>query len=541
MNYNPQQIFEEYRKGVVFKSSIGTKGLYEQSRVNERFFVGDQWYGSKCGNDRPLVRHNIIKRIGDYKMSAILSNRIDINYSAEGVPNTLNVIKNVKSARKSLSQNPISFVGERDDNEVSLMMSALNDYQKVTAERVNFDSLAEQALREAYISGTAVVYTYWNPNISTGLYADDGRTTAIKGDIECETLSIENVYFGDPYIADIQQQPFIIIATRSDIDSVKREAVLYGQNHEVEHIKPDNFSDENKKVTVLTRLWKEWDEFGNYRIFAKKVTDGAVIREKWDIGVRLYPLAQFCWERRKNSAYGDSEITYLIPNQIAINRMITSGVWSTMSTGMPAMVVNGDVVAGEITNDPGQIIKVFGSGEDVANAIKYVTPPDNSANFYGVIEPFINNTLAQNGAGAAALGDVDPNNTSAIIELKNAARMPLQLFERRYFTFLEEISRIWAEFWITQYGNRKIKITDENGTWYLDFNGDRYKDIIISVKAQISAKNKVSDERTYEILEKLLDKGVITPKQYLKWLPDGSVSEVSRLISELEDINYDRA
>ncbi|MBQ2932980.1 MAG: hypothetical protein IJE02_00005, partial [Clostridia bacterium] len=152
MNYNPQQIFEEYRKGVVFKSSIGTKGLYEQSRVNERFFVGDQWYGSKCGNDRPLVRHNIIKRIGDYKMSAILSNRIDINYSAEGVPNTLNVIKNVKSARKSLSQNPISFVGERDDNEVSLMMSALNDYQKVTAERVNFDSIAEQALREAYIS-----------------------------------------------------------------------------------------------------------------------------------------------------------------------------------------------------------------------------------------------------------------------------------------------------------------------------------------------------------------------------------------------------
>ncbi|MBE6797053.1 MAG: hypothetical protein E7531_01765 [Ruminococcaceae bacterium] len=211
MNFSPEQIFEEYKKGVAFKSSIGAKGLYEQSRVNERFFVGDQWYGSKCGNDRPLVRHNIIKRIGDYKMSAILSNKIEINYSADGVPNTLNMRKSVKQKRKELSENPVSFTGKRDDNEISLMMSALNDYQKVTAERVGFDGVAEQALRDAYISGTAVVYTYWNPLVSTGLYADDYHTTAIKGDIECETLSIENVYFGDPYISDIRfLQPLIL-------------------------------------------------------------------------------------------------------------------------------------------------------------------------------------------------------------------------------------------------------------------------------------------------------------------------------------------
>lgn len=540
MNFSPEQIFEEYKKGVAFKSSIGAKGLYEQSRVNERFFVGDQWYGSKCGNDRPLVRHNIIKRIGDYKMSAILSNKIEINYSADGVPNTLNMRKSVKQKRKELSENPVSFTGKRDDNEISLMMSALNDYQKVTAERVGFNGIAEQALRDAYISGTAVVYTYWNPQVSTGLYADDYHTTAIKGDIECETLSIENVYFGDPYISDIQQQPFIIIATRSDVASVKREATYYGKTAELDFIKPDNNADDDGKVTVLTRLWKEWDEDGNFSIFAQKVTADAVIRDKWNIGVRLYPLAQFCWERRKNCAYGDSEITYLIPNQIAINRMITSGVWSTMSTGMPSMVVNGDVVDGEITNDPGQIIKVFGSGEDVANAVRYVTPPDNSANFYGVIEPFINNTLAQNGAGAAALGDVDPNNTSAIIELKNAARMPLQLFENRYFAFLEEISRIWAEFWITQYGNRRIKIIDENGIWYLNFDGDRYKDLLISVKAQVSTKNTSGEARVYDILDKLLDKGAITPKQYLKWLPAGTLESVTKLIGEMEENENDR-
>ena len=43
------KIFEEYRKGSEFKSSLGNKGIYEQGKINERFFIGDQWYGAKCG------------------------------------------------------------------------------------------------------------------------------------------------------------------------------------------------------------------------------------------------------------------------------------------------------------------------------------------------------------------------------------------------------------------------------------------------------------------------------------------------------------
>ena len=69
MYFKPEDIYREYTDGVTFKSSLGDKGMYEQSRINERFYTGDQWYGARCGNDRPLVRHNIIKRIGDFKMS----------------------------------------------------------------------------------------------------------------------------------------------------------------------------------------------------------------------------------------------------------------------------------------------------------------------------------------------------------------------------------------------------------------------------------------------------------------------------------------
>ena len=68
---DPIRIFAEYERGVAYKSALGARGLYEQNRVNERFMIGDQWHGARCGSSRPLVRHNVIKRIGEYKMAAV--------------------------------------------------------------------------------------------------------------------------------------------------------------------------------------------------------------------------------------------------------------------------------------------------------------------------------------------------------------------------------------------------------------------------------------------------------------------------------------
>ena len=86
--WEPELVFGEYESGRNFKAGLGRRGLYEQGKINERFYVGDQWHGAQCGNDRPLVRHNVIKRIGDYKMAVISANPVAVNYSVEGVPST---------------------------------------------------------------------------------------------------------------------------------------------------------------------------------------------------------------------------------------------------------------------------------------------------------------------------------------------------------------------------------------------------------------------------------------------------------------------
>lgn len=554
----PSEVFSQYRSGVRFKSGLGQRGMYEQNKMNERYLAGDQWYGVNCGNDRPLVRHNIIKRIADYKLAIVGSNPAAVNYLADGVPNTVAMKERIQAVRDRLAAGETDALEElldpgiREipaDEEIGIVMSAMSDYFRVTAERVKLDDIKALALRNAYLSGTGVVYTWWDDRIKTGMYADDARKTPIQGDICCEVLDIENVYFGDPNIDDIQSQPYIIIAQRQSVDALRREARKNGvSEYEIENIVSDSHTgyqagqrsedepEESRKAVVLTKLWKEWDREGiDYTLKAVKVCEGATVRPAWELDIRLYPLAKFGWERRGSCAYGESEITYLIPNQIAINRMLTASVWAVMMMGMPIMLVNGDIITDDITNEPGQIFRINGDASDVAGAARFLNPPSFSPAFDNNIASLINNTLKQSGANDAALGDVRPDNASAIIAVREAATMPMQIVQNRFYSFIEDIARIWAEFWVMNYGKRALRIEDDNGAWYFPFDGDRYRDLIISTRIDVGASTLWSESQSVQTLDNLFDKGVIDVMQYLNRLPKGTIPNVTGLIREMKE------
>ena len=546
----PKDIFSEYEKGVNYKASLGSRGMFEQDKINERFYAGDQWHGAKCGADRPLVRHNVIRRIGDFKISSIASDPISVRFTAEGVPETTDIRQKAGALRTAAAEGHTPAADGRapGQEEIALVMSALNDYFKVTAERLGLDELKHDALKSAYLTGTGILYTYWDPDVKTGLYADEGRTEAIQGDIACELLDVENVYFGDPSRDDVESQPYIILAQRRSVDELRREARRNGRpKADLDAIKPDQVeymagdrSDieqaDDKNCTVLTRLWKEWDKEGKtYRVMAMRVVRGAVIRSPWDLQIRRYPIAKFSWDKRKGCIYGDTELTYLIPNQIAINRMVTASVWAVMVMGMPLMVVNNEVVPQPITNDPGQIIRVNGASEDVANAVRYVVPPSFSPNYDNSVNSLIANTMTHAGANDAALGDMRPDNTSAIIALREAASQPLQPYQNAFYAFMEDVARIWAEFWMSLYGRRSLKITDRQGTWYLPFDGERYRELVLSVQVDVGSTTLWSETETIKTLDNLLDRQIITVEQYLTRLPKGIVPDVAGIIEELPD------
>ena len=159
----PDGIWGEYEAGIKFKSGLGKRGLYEQGRINERFFIGDQWHGARCGNNRPLVRHNLIKRIGEYKMALICKNQVAVNFSADGVADTLSIREKILPLRAKLANGGkkagfgfSEIAGRRCRKSRNRPVMDALLITRVTAERVKFESLKEQALRNAYISGTGI-------------------------------------------------------------------------------------------------------------------------------------------------------------------------------------------------------------------------------------------------------------------------------------------------------------------------------------------------------------------------------------------------
>ncbi len=549
---DPAQVFAEYEQGVSYKAALGTRGMYEQNRINERFMVGDQWHGARCGNDRPLVRHNVIKRIGDYKLAVVGASPITVNFTAEGVPNTSEMRSRLHRVREDLARGgaPAFATPLAQAEEINLVMSALSDYFRVTAERVRFDDLRERALRDAYVTGTGVLYTYWDDTVQTGQYADAARTTPIRGDVACEVLDIENVYFGDPSCDDIQKQPYIILAQRLPIADIRAIARRDRRpTEEIERIVADTErgyqagdygtveQEGTDRALLLTKLFRVTDERGGTAVHAVQVCRGVVVSKERDIGVRRYPLAKFSWERRKNCAYGESEVTYLIPNQIAINRMLTASVWAVMMMGMPMLVVNGDIISQPLSNEPGQIVKVFGNATDVHGALRYLDPPQFAPAFEGNIASLIANTLTQSGANDSALGDVTPHNTSAIIAVREAATLPMQTVQTRFYGFVEDIARIWAEFWVTHYGDRLLKVQEADDVWYLPFSADRYRELLINARVEVGASTLWSESESVRTLDNLFSRDVITAVQYLKRLPKGTVPDVSGLVREMEAAN----
>ena len=128
-------------------------------------------------------------------------------------------------------------------------------------------------------------------------------------------------------------------------------------------------------------------------------------------------------------------------------------------------------------------------------------------------------------------------NTSAIIAVREAATLPLQTMQNRYYKFCEDIARIWAEFWITQYGKRSLKVEDEKGIWYLPFDGDKYKDLIVSTKVDVGASTLWSEAQSIKTLDNLFDRQIISAVQYLQRIPQGIIPDVTGLIKEMKMAN----
>lgn len=505
-----EKIYKQFQKGLDFNSRID---LNDNVETSENFFIGRQWEGVQA-NGLPTPIFNFLKRIVLHQVANITSDNITMN-------------------AKPLAAAP-------NDQEMERVVSIVNEEFTALMEHNRIPNMTREYMRNAAVDGDGCTYTYWDP--------DAVVSKDIRGTIRTTVIENTRVFFGNPNSRDVQAQPWIIISRRDFVKAVKkyaRENNISEENAEL--IRPD--TDENNsrpesyvdnRCTVLLKLWRD-DE--TKTIWAAECTKDVVVREPWDLGIRLYPVTWLNWDYVQDSYHGQSLVTGLIPNQIFVNKCFAMSLISLMTTAYPKVVYDKTRIS-SWTSQVGAAIGV--NGGDMNQVVKIVDPAQISPQISQFIESAVNYTQTFTGATSAALGDTRPDNTSAIIALQRAASIPSEITKQNLYQSVEDLGRIYLEFMAEYYGNRPVDVpaaqvvpelaqfagVPSDQTTLVDFDFSILKDIPMCMKLDVGASAYWSEIASVQTLDNLLMQGKIELVDYLERIPEGYISKRAELLAK---------
>lgn len=511
------QVDREQKEGVSYFRRVGYLQKWPEY---ERFKASDQW-PPPTNRTRNLPRpvFNIIEMIEDHKVANVMSEQINMVYSTQ---------------ERDPQQE------EDDTGELFTRHSA------ATWERLKQDEMNEEGLQIAANTGTGIWHYYWDNDLK------GGQKYPWIGEMEGEILDPINVFFGNPQQRQVQKQPYIIISSREDVKSVKKYARENGMSKEmVGQIKPDKDTqdegydmakvelNDNGKVTVLTKYWKGKDkETGELNVYFCKVASGLTIKKATNTHLTRYPLGVMQWKRRKKSIHGIGDTEGLIPNQKAINLMIAMELMSAQNTGFPKLrYKSGAIDPSKVTNAIGEMIEDNSPPGTVG--VDFMNPGSSSGQAMRLVEAIVSYTRQMSGADEAATGKAPSAdlNATAIMLLQKAAAIPIESIKRRFYSLIEDIGRIWEDFWKVKYNlPRQVILKDNDGEEYAaEFNGAAYKDVEFDLKIDVGPSSTYSESLVLSSLNEALNRGDITYEQYLRFAPKTVVPYRDRLLKEIEE------
>jgi len=500
--------WRQYEAGKDYKRRIG---LYENIRRNERYYRGDQWYGSS-GLDLPKPVFNIIKRITDYLVCTVVSGNISVFYTNDDLP-----FAESNAVRELLMEGT----------------DILTRHSVYRWERDKLDTVIYRIMLDAALTGDGVIYCWWDPYVKTG--------QPFTGDIVTESVDNVNLFVSDVNRSDLQSQEYIILAGRDTVSSLKREARDHGvPSSDVAKILPDkdtysgsgDYSDfelddcDSEKATYLIKFWRE-----NGVVMCEKSTKECIIRRE-NTGMRLYPVAYFNWAPTKNSFHGTSPVSSMIPNQKFINRAYALIMKHMTDTAFSKVIYDRSKIP-EWSNEVGEAIAALGGG-NIADAVSVVGVGQMQDGYLELVKNAIEVTKETNGATETALGNVDPENTSAILALQESARVSLTQARSALYRCIEDLAAIWAEMIFSYYPDGRLlpaKYEGELKAKGISFS--RMKNSLIRSHIDVRNVKDSSNITTQSILDKLLEAGHIKPDTYISLLPQTLIKERDKIIDSI--------
>ena len=510
-----EQIMGNYEKGFGFNQKID---LYDTVRVNEQFFIGNQWEGVEA-NGLPTPVFNFLKQVVLFQVATITSDNMAINVV------------------------PLPSTSPYTIKQLEQIAEIINHQFAAIMERNRIVTKGREFLRNAAVDGDGCMHFYFDPNIENG--------QLVKGEIVAEVIENLRVIFGNPNCRDVQQQPFIIIPRRELVEDVRwraeqlKEAGLC-KLKDVDVITPDSEKFQNTydsytddKVTVLTYYWRNRE---TKTIWCIEATEKGIIREAYDTEYTLYPLVWLNWDYVQDCYHGQAMITGLLPNQKFINKMFAMVGISLMTTAFPKIIYDRN----RIKNWDGGVGKAIGVNGNVTDVAKTLEGAALNPQIAQYIELCIAKTRTFLGASDVAMGDSRPDNTSAIIALQRAANTPMELTKQNYYQTIEDMARIWIDIMSVKYGVRSVEVKmelDKPGEQPLgmelpeqpfvrDFDFANLKQIQMAVRQDVGASSYWSEMASMQTLDNLLMNKLITPKQYIERLPNGYITKKQELLDD---------
>ena len=497
--------WQEYEAGKAYKRRVG---LYETVRKNERFYRGDQWYGTAANLPRPVF--NLVRRITDYLVASVMSGEISIRYSDDALPFVDH------AATRTAIENGLEVL---DQNAAFRWKQS------------GMKELSYQALLDAAISGDGVFYCWWDPARSDG--------QIFRGDIRTELVNSTDLFVADVTSSDLQSQDYVILSGRSTVSALKKEAREAGATEDtIRLILPDEEIDalpgdlgsceeSGGKATYLIRFFRE-----DGKVIFEKSTRNCLIK-RVDTGLSRYPIAYFHWNDAKTSFLGNAPVSDMIANQKYINSADAMAMKHMSDTAFSKIVYDKSRIP-EWSNEVGEAIAAMGGG-NISDAVSVVGVGEMQDGYLDLIASVIENTKSMMGATEAALGDAEAANTSAILTLQSASRMALDHVRASFYRCIGEVAAIWADMLCTYCPrDRLLAVCDESGT--LGTARPNYallKKELLRATATSDSTERYTPAMTVAVLDKLLDLGHLDVRDYLSLLPDGVLGDRNAVIQKI--------
>ena len=533
-----QKIKDQFSSASGFLTNLN---LFKDIERSVNFYEGRQWAMDADISEYPKIVLNIIKQIAQVKHSGILGNNYAFLVDSDSPDSTRKIEAFLKRLHYQMKM-------KRKDRKV---------------------------LKDVFKKGTGILYFYWDKDSRSIMSKSGGR-------LKAETIDIRNFRVADPEILEIQEQEWVMFATRERIDALEeqfpqfKDKFISDENENTMSTQKEPHDEDVKKqfCTVYTKFFRNEDgevaftkstatvlietsflhpEYNGSKKEKPNSTSLQDDREKKlykDVAFTLYPFASLVLEERDNCFYGLPAVLEYIETQKSINKH-----FSVYDKGLDDAVLGGYVyrngVLGEqeLTAENGQEIglelQVGERWQDVFGKSPTNNIPSDALNYsinlLGVLRNVSGTTnvtigqsdhSGQSGKQTQMLLDRAKENTTDLAQAFNDFKVDqveiMFMFAKFYYDN--------EPFVAIEHGKDSNRVIDDfRGE--KAFNGTEYQKDDVMFDLQVAPSQSLSEATLTELLGLSVQSGQISIVDYIDLIPDGYFPNRVELKHKLEQGN----